>query len=578
MKNDYEIKTLAQVLIKTLKLYGNNFIFGTTGAGMAEIQDAISVEKGLKWIQALHEFTAVSSAEGYALAKNRTGIALVDRIVGTQNSIGALYSSYLNMAPLLVLASRDIPGTHLLNDPTSHYSSKHLQVIEPWVKWSNNSQSEEMIEEDISKAFFITQLEPKGISFVTLRHDLMQTPYDGKKLKIKQFYYNKKVPDMDTIKKIGNEILSSENPEIFISHAGRNMEYVKTMVDFAYHFGIGVKERRYFMSFPLNNEMHLGFVPRMYVPEIGNDDLLLLFEFGILPGNSFPEDRKIIDFSTEFVRRRDIYSGGDYGSSNLFNSIDIECDLGPTLELLMKKIDIDSRSMELIKDRRETIREKHCKLMKSLGALAEKDINSGKLTDNSIGFILNKYWEKGMAMVNGSIKYYNGINQQVKLDEPGTFFSNPSGHLGSPVGMAYGTFIARNEQKYIERSGNYNPVVCITGDGDAVFGNITSALWSVKHYGLGVIYIIMNNGSWAIEWPYFENTTEKYVMNSRDTEFIDINAPRIDFATIAKGFSVDSYSVNTIEEFETAIQQAIKTAKNGEPSLIDIMLPEFKAD
>jgi len=200
MEKDYEIKTLAQVLIKSLKLYGNNFIFGTTGAGMAEIQDAISVEKGIKWIQGLHEFTAVSSAEGYALAKNRTGIALVDRIVGTQNSIGALYSSYLNMAPLLVLASRDIPGTHLLNDPTSHYSSKHLDIIEPWVKWSNNSQSEEMMEEDLSKAFFITELEPKGISFLTLRHDLMQKAYDGIELKTKKFYYNRRLPDIETIK------------------------------------------------------------------------------------------------------------------------------------------------------------------------------------------------------------------------------------------------------------------------------------------------------------------------------------------------------------------------------------------
>lgn len=577
MEKYYEIKTLAQVLIKSLKLYGNNFIFGTTGAGMAEIQDAISVEKGIKWIQGLHEFTAVSSAEGYALAKNRTGIALVDRIVGTQNSIGALYSSYLNMAPLLVLASRDIPGTHLLNDPTSHYSSKHLDIIEPWVKWSNNSQSEEMLEEDLSKAFFITELEPKGISFLTLRHDLMQKAYDGIELKTKKFYYNKRLPDIETINKIGEKILSSDHPEIFISHAGRNMEYVKTMVDFAEHFGIGVKERRYFMSFPLRNRMHLGFIPRMYVPEIGNDDLLLLFEFGILPGNQFPEDRDIIDFSTEFVRRRDIYSGGDYGSSNLFNSIDIECDLGPTLELLMKKITIDSKASESIVNRREGIKEEHDKLMENIQKMAENDMESGKLTDNSIGLVLNKYWEDGMALVNGSIKSYNGINQQINLEEPGTFFSNPSGHLGSPVGMAYGTFLARNEENYLHRVQNYKPVVCLTGDGDTIFGNITSALWSVKHYGLGVIYIIMNNGAWAIEWPYFENTSQKYIKDLKDTEFIDIDAPRIDFATIAKGFNISAYSVKTIEELETAFQKAIKAAKKGEPSLIDIMLPKFEA-
>ncbi len=575
---EVKIKTLAQVLIKTLKMYGNNFIFGTTGAGMAEIQDAISVEKGLKWVQALHEFTALSSAEGYAIAKNKTSIALVDRIVGTQNSIGALYSSYINMAPMLVLASRDIPGTHLLNDPTSHYSSKHLDIIEPWVKWSNNSQSEEMMEEDISKAFFITQLEPKGISFLTLRHDLMQKQYGGEEIKFKKFYYNKRLPDNDTIRIIGDKILASESPEILISHAGRNMEYVKTMEEFALKFGIAVKERRYFMSFPLKNPMHNGFVPRMFVPEVGDRDLLLLFEFGILPGNSFPLNLDIIDFSTEFVRRRDIYSGGDYGSSNLFNSMDVECDLGPTLELIMKNIKIDSGSNEIINDRRAKNEENHKKLMQKIHDDAEKDVESGKITENSIGYILNKLWKPGMALVNGSIKYYNGINQQIELSEPGTFFSNPSGHLGSPIGMAYGVFLARNENKYLTGTGNYEPVVCITGDGDAIFGNVTSAFWSVKHYHLGVIYIIINNGSWAIEWPYFENTTEKYTSRSKDLEFIDLDNPRIDFKGIAGSFNIDSYSVYSLEELYTAFKKAIAAAGKGEPSVIDIKVDKFNPE
>ncbi|MEM0140141.1 MAG: thiamine pyrophosphate-binding protein [Ferroplasma sp.] len=575
MEKNYEVKTLAQVLIKTLKLYGNNFIFGTTGAGMAEIQDAISTEKGIKWIQALHEFTAVSSAEGYALAKNRTSIALVDRIVGTQNAIGALYSSYLNMAPMLVLASRDIPGTHLLNDPTSHYSSRHLDIIEPWVKWSNNSQSEEMMEEDISKAFFITQLEPKGISFLTLRHDLMQKPYDGMEIKTKKFYYNKTIPDDSTVKIIGNKILESSNPEILISHAGRNMEYVNVMEKFSSIFGIAVKERRYFMSFPLNNPMHCGFVPRMYVPDVKDNDLLLLFEFGILPGNAFPLDKDIIDFSTDFVRRRDIYSGGDYGSSNLFNSMDIKCDLGPTLERIIKNTPIDSRMKEIIADRTARIEKQHKIMLKEVQEKAEKDVEAGYLSDNSIGYILNKCWKPGMALVNGSIKYYNGINQHINLTEPGSFFSNPSGHLGSPDGMAYGVFLARNEANYLNGKGNYDPVVCITGDGDAIFGNITSAFWTVKHYHLGVIYIIMNNGSWAIEWPYFENTTEKFVKNSKDLEFIDIDNPRIDFSAIASGFGITSYTVYSLEELYAAFKKAISAASSGEPSLIDIKMDKF---
>ncbi len=570
-----DIKTLAQLLIRSLKLYGNNFIFGTTGAGMAELQDAISVEKDLKWIQALHEFTAVSSAEGYALAKNKTGIALIDRIVGTQNSIGALYSSYLNMAPMLVLSSRDIAGTHLLKDPTSHYSSKHLQIIEPWVKWSNNSQSEKMLDEDLSKAIFISQIEPKGISFITLRHDLMQRAYNGSKIKIKKFYYSKKIPDEDTINIIIGKILSSNHPEMLISHAGRNPEYVDTMIKFSEMLGIKVRERRYFMSFPLENSMHLGFSARMKPPDTRNDDLLLLLEFGILPGNAFRDDIDIIDFSTDFVRRRDIYSGGDYGSSNLFNSMDVISDLGPTLKFIMKKIKLESKDREIIGDRKEKIMEKHEKMIQEIDGETESDMKSGRLTAASIGYTINKYWKPGMSFVNGSITSNTRINQRVRLNEPGSYFSNPSGHLGSPVGMAYGIFLAKNEENYLKGIRDYKPTVCVTGDGDSIFGNLTSVLWSVKHYHLGVIYIILNNGSWAVEWPYFENTSQRYVANMHDREFIDLDEPRINFATIASGFNVKSYSVETIDELDKSMNLAVIDAEKGEPSLIDIKLEKY---
>ncbi|KPV46306.1 MULTISPECIES: thiamine pyrophosphate-binding protein [Acidiplasma] len=575
MHQNSDIKTLAELLVHSLKLYGHNFIFGTTGAGEAEIQDAISKEGDIKWIQALHEFTAVSSAEGYSLAKNKTGIALVDRIVGTQNSIGALYSAYINMAPMLVFSSRDIAGTHLLKDPTAHYSSKHLQIVEPWVKWSNNSQTEKMLEEDLSKALFITQLEPKGISFITLRHDLMQRRYNGIKIRIKNFYYNYRVPDEKTIAIISNKILEAQHPEIFISHAGRNPEYVETMVKFAEMFGIKVRERRYFMSFPLRHPLHLGFSPRMKPPELGNDDLALLFEFGILPGNKLNENVDVIDFSTDFVRRRDIYSGGDYGSSNLFNSMDIICDLGPTLEVIMKHAKIQGSDMNLIKERRARIEDKHNKLMEEIKESANNDIKSGRITASSIGHIINSNWENGMTFINGSISLNTKINLQMDLPEPGSYFSNPSGHLGSPVGMAYGAFLAKNEENYLNGIRNYKPVICITGDGDAIFGNFTSALWSVKHYNLGVVYIILNNGSWAVEWPYFENTIERIVAEKHDHQFIDLDSPRISYSKMAEAFSISSYDVRTLEEFDSALKNAINGARRGEPAVIDIIMDKF---
>ncbi len=85
-------------------------MFGTTGAGMPDIQDAMVVEKPPKWIQGLHEFTTVSAAAGYALASGREGVALIDRVVGTQNAIGAMFCAYMNSSPTVIFASANVPG------------------------------------------------------------------------------------------------------------------------------------------------------------------------------------------------------------------------------------------------------------------------------------------------------------------------------------------------------------------------------------------------------------------------------------------------------------------------------------
>ena len=58
-------------------------------------------------------------------------------------------------------------------------------------------------------------------------------------------------------------------------------------------------------------------------------------------------------------------------------------------------------------------------------------------------------------------------------------------------------------------------------------------------------------------------------------QFIDIDSPRIDFATMAGAFNVDSYTVRDLTELRTAFKKSITGAVKGNPSLIDIMLPKL---
>jgi len=103
----------------------------------------------------------------------------------------------------------------------------------------------------------------------------------------------------------------------------------------------------------------------------------------------------------------------------------------------------------------------------------------------------------------------------------------------------------------------------------------SSALWTCSHYGLGVIYIILNNACWGIEWPPIEKATEQWAKNAKDFEFLDLDAPRIDFTGIASSCAVQSQRVETAREFEDAFEAAIKLAKKNKPMLIDVLFDKF---
>lgn len=593
------MKSGAHWFVKILKSKGVNFVFGTTGAGMPDIQDAMVVEKPPKWIQGLHEFTTISASAGYALASGKAGIAMIDRIVGTQNAVGAFYGAYLNSAPIVVFASRNVPGIVTpTGDIASHYMNHSADIISPWVKWFTYVESLDNLPEDIEKAFFLSLSEQKGPVYVSLRQDLMaQKVATGRLVQTENPHPSARVPADDVSEKIVDEILRHEAPCIVVTNVGRNANAVPILVRFAHIFGCSVHEGRDFMNYPRADSLHLGFVspPRADVhtnargtwPRLDSPtDLVLLIETGLTPHLRLDESVDVIDIASDPFRRQDVKSGGDYGSSLFPALIRVVADVGPTLEKLIKigEQKISNRDKERIDNRIEKISLEHLKLKDSHRIRAMKSYQDDHLDAWSIGYVLNKYWPSDAIWVDGTFTLNSGLASTIDLNAPGTYFSNPSGHLGFAIGMAYGAALANRSYVDVTEKENYavgrlsdpsHPVICTAGDGEAIMGNIPSALWTCGHYGIAVLYVLLNNRCWGMEWRYFERTSENWVTRSKDFEFLDLDEPTIDFAGIGRALKVHSESVDTVGQFENLLQSSLKQIKEGKPALIDVRLDKF---
>jgi len=588
-KRELDVKTGGHWFVKLLQIKGVDFVFGTTGAGMPDIQDAMVVEKPPKWIQGLHEFTTVSAAAGYALASGREGIALIDRIVGTQNAIGAMFCAYMNSSPTVIFASANVPGVPIQTGaPELHYSLHQTTMVLPWVKWLAQVESLETMPDDVEKAFYMALSEHRAPVYLTLRQDLMaQSVQKGWTASTAGVpIASPRVPDDDTCAKIVKNILTYDRPSLVTTQLGRHPEAVGSLIEFAHTFGICVMERRFFMNYPVSDKLHLGFLSRYLQPQIPDQtDLVIALEHGLLPHQTFGEV-DVIDITSDPFHRQDVYAGGDYGASLFPALIRAVCDSSATLQKITKMgaTMLGSIERSTITERLAKCENEHDRKFSEWRKKAQQSYESGKLDNWSVGFVLNKHATDNSVWVNGAASSWETLLRSFEMTRPGSYFGNPSGHLGPTLGMAYGVALANRNYVDVRDMGTYKIgrisdsdriVVCTTGDGDAMFGNIDSALWTCAHYGIGVLYVILNNACWAAEWQPIESSSQHWARDAGNFEFLDLENPRIDYQSVARGFGVYAKRVETVEEFDTELPKVVAFVRKGKPALLDLQLEKF---
>lgn len=584
-----DVSTGGELVMRLLQAKEVEFIFGTTDGAMNDIQDAMTVVKPPKWIQGLHEFVSMNAASGYALASGKAGVAMIGRIVGTLNAAGAAYPMYALSSPVVILASTNAPGAKIPNElPEYHYFGDQFQPLRQFLKWMALSESLETIPHDLDKAFFLAMSEHPGMTYVALRQDLMASR--PKKAQVSRREYPLVSPmltDTDTATEIVELLLRSYQPSVVTMKLGRHPASVRSLVNFAHTFGVGVHEDRAFMNYPFDDPFYLEIAEGPKPPKMmDGTDLVLALEYGLLPHTTFGDEVQVVHVGTDPLFAHDVPAGGgDYGSTLVSAEKRLLCDSGPLLDMLVKigekRMSESDRAM--VRERSERVKEEHEKTMKEWRTKATDHYSKGTLDGWSIGYALNRAWSESLIWVNGAITFSDGLCRTIGLNRPGTCFGNPSEHLGAVTGMAYGVAMADRHYVDVKDKGSYKigrispserTVVCTTGDGDAIFGNINSALWTCKHYGIGVVYCILNNACWGVEWPPIEKSPKHWAKNAKDYEFLDLDDPRIDFTGIAGSVGVSSARVENVEQLSSVLNDALETAGRGEPYLIDVWSPK----
>ena len=106
------------------------------------------------------------------------------------------------------------------------------------------------------------------------------------------------------------------------------------------------------------------------------------------------------------------------------------------------------------------------------------------------------------------------------------------------------------------------PVVAVVGDGSSIYG--IQGLWSAAHYRVGVLYVILSNGGYAI----MDRLAERHGQAAPWPGFAEV-----DLAQVARGFGCPARRLATHDELLAALDEVVPTlASRGEPLLLDVVI------
>jgi benzoylformate decarboxylase len=141
------------------------------------------------------------------------------------------------------------------------------------------------------------------------------------------------------------------------------------------------------------------------------------------------------------------------------------------------------------------------------------------------------------------------LHERLLAREPLGFLSAAMGGLGFALAGATGLRMALPDR----------PVVAVVGDGSSIYG--IQALWSAAHYRVGVLFVILSNGGYAI----MDRLAERHGLSSPWPGF------DVDVAAIARGLGCDGKRVTTHEELVSALDEVIPTlSSRNEPLVLDV--------
>ena len=528
--------TGSEIVIECLKEQGVDTVFGYPGGTILNVYDALYKHQDeIKHILTSHEQGASHAADGYARATGKVGVCMATSGPGATNLVTGIATAYMDSIPLVAITAN--VGVSMLGRD-SFQEVDIAGVVMPVTKHSFIVKNVHELADTLRRAFKIAQSGRPGPVLVDITKDVTANLADYEYKKPEKIEpITKTIKDSD-IEKVIKLIDKSKKPFIMVGGGVVASGAYKELRKFAKLMDAPVCDTLMGKGVFDGSDPHYTGMVGMHGTKTSNfgvteSDLL------IVVGGRFSD--RVIGNAKKFANNAKIVQI-DVDAAEINKNIVVDASIvGDAKEVLKKLNAVISQ-----KNNKEWLAEIE-ELKAKYPSTYPTDILTGPTA-------ISKIYEltKGDAIITTDVgQHQMWAAQMYNYKEPRQFLSSGGlGTMGYGLGAAIGAKVGRTDKV----------VVNIAGDG--CFRMNMNELMTASRYNIPIIQVVINNHVLGMvrQWQ-----TLFYGERYSNTVLDD----SVDFVKISEGMGALAFKATTIDEFEKAFDEALKS---GKPCVIDAQI------
>ena len=524
-------QTVRDVFFDVLRQYDLTTVFANPGS--TEISLLANLPADINFTLALHEGSVVGMATGYALARRKAAMVVVHTTAGLGNAVGAIATARVNRAPLVIVVGQQ-DRRHLATEP--FLAGRLRGLVGEYPVWFNEPVTPLDVPAAVARAYHEATTR-RGPAIVIVPMDDWLAEYtDERVFPAPVGAVVSGEPSAATVATVVGHLDGAKNPVIIAGAGNDTVEGWAALVRLAERTQTPVYQESFAgqAGFPQDHPLFAGFLSAarsVLRKQLADFDTVLAVGAPVFRQYNFEPGLMVSPDTTVIVVTND--------SDEALRSaatLSVLGDIPSTISEVADTVRAVSAARAEVPARRtpppaptgdEPLRASHV-----MAALAEL------LPANAI-------------VVEETPSSRPDMHDLLPARQPLGFVSAAMGGLGFGLPATIGLRMGAADR----------PTVGILGDGSSMYS--IQGLWSARHYKVGALFIILNNGRYAV----MDRLAEKYGSSEPAWPPFD----EIDFVDLSHALGVPAIRLSDYTSMRSTLDDVVPgLATRSEPLVLVI--------